>query len=231
ASAASTSETNANAAKIAAAASAAESVASASGAVQSASDASQSANAAAVSAVLAYNWAQQDAGVEVAAGEDSAYQWAQKAAGAGYVVQVVNHHHPELATSVELFSFDDIIPTRNEGDFLMELKITPTHATGLLRIDVVANLSHSANGRDISIGLFDDTATNALACATSSPLSHDMTNIVITHWMTAGTTNEITFIVRGGANLSGTTTLNGVNGSRRHGGVMASGITITEYKV
>jgi hypothetical protein len=48
--------------------------------------------------------------------------------------------------------------------------------------------------------------------------------------MIAGTTSAITFRVRAG-NDSGTYTLNGAGGVRKLGGVMASSITVTEYKV
>ncbi|MCP4125896.1 MAG: hypothetical protein GY753_02395, partial [Gammaproteobacteria bacterium] len=189
------------------------------------------AGVAAAAADLAYNWAQQAEDVEVAAGEYSAYHWAQKAeAAGGVVVQVVSMSDGHVGTGANLFSFDDVIPTNSEGDYLMGLQITPTHATNLLRVDVVANLSHSDDGRALSIGLFQNGITNALACVSTTVLSRDPANLVLTYWMPAGTTNQIAFIVNGGANSAGTTTFNGVDGSRRHGGVMASSITITEYK-
>ncbi|MCP3669756.1 MAG: collagen-like protein, partial [Gammaproteobacteria bacterium] len=150
----------------------------------------------------------------------------------GVVVQVVNMSDGEVATGANLFSFDNVIPTDSEGELFMQKPFYPTHAANLLRIDVVANLSNdSVGGSNISIGLCQYDVPAALACVTTPRLEHQIANMTITHWMTAGTTNQITFIVRGGADAAGTTTFNGVNGSRIHGGVMASSITITEYTV
>ncbi|MCP3670233.1 MAG: collagen-like protein, partial [Gammaproteobacteria bacterium] len=147
----------------------------------------------------------------------------------GVVVQALNTQDGEVATSTNPFSFDDVIPTDSEGMSLMSLPITPVQTNNLLRIDVVANLACSLGSLEVSIGLFQDGVTNALSCATSSGLDiAEVVNIGLTYWMTAGTTNSTTFEVRGGAD-DGTTTFNGKSGSRAHGGVMASSITITEY--
>ena len=47
--------------------------------------------------------------------------------------------------------------------------------------------------------------------------------------MTSGTTSSITFRIRAGGNVAGTTTFNGSVGSRFFGGVYNSYIEITEY--
>ncbi len=150
----------------------------------------------------------------------------------GVVVQVVNSQTPILATTTNPFSFDNVIPTDSEGAYIMSTSVIPTHASNLLRIDVVANLSNSNSGQNISIGLFQDGVTDALSCVTSTEVGGgDMVNLVLTYWMTAGTTNGMNFVAYGGADGVGTTTFNGVSGDERHGGVMASSITITEYMV
>tara|TARA_R100001594_G_scaffold24358_1_gene47801 strand:- start:1252 stop:1509 length:258 start_codon:yes stop_codon:yes gene_type:complete len=82
------------------------------------------------------------------------------------------------------------------------------------------------------MALFQDSTANALASASCG--RQHTTNIAqshsFNHYMAAGTTSSTTFKVRIGADASGTTTLNGVSGSRKHGGVMSSSITISEIE-
>ena len=49
--------------------------------------------------------------------------------------------------------------------------------------------------------------------------------------MVAGTTSATTFKIRLGTASAGTTTFNGVAGARFFGGIMNSGISITEIQV
>lgn len=149
------------------------------------------------------------------------------------IVQVVNVQSGSLATGTTVMPSDDTIPQISEGDQFMSLAITPVSATNKLKIEVVAHLSEATGGnRVMTAALFKNTDADALACSFSqNGTTYPEPPICFTHYMTAGTTDEITFKVRAGADGAGTTTFNGVGGARKYGGVMASSITITEIRV
>ena len=149
---------------------------------------------------------------------------------AGSVVQTVNTQTGAVASGATTIPFDDTIPQNTEGNEFMTLAITPTNASNLLLIEVVAVLSNSLS-ENIGGALFQDSTAGALAAAIQG---QDTANFPITlkfkHKMTAGTTSSTTFKLRAGSN-SGTTTFNGNGGARLYGGVLASSITIMEIKV
>ena len=153
----------------------------------------------------------------------------------GGIVQVVNYQTGAVATGTTLIPYDDTIPQNTEGDQYLSLAITPKSATNKLLIEVVLNLNHSsASAGGLWATLFQDAAANALAICWGGKDSaaNRSTEVVLRHYMTAGTTSATTFKVRAGASVAGTTILNGdQDETRRFGGVMASSITITEIKV
>jgi hypothetical protein len=161
--------------------------------------------------------------------------WYQRASGKviirGEVAQTVNTTDGAVATGTTVLPYDDTIPQITEGDEYMTRAITPTNASSTLKIDVVCHLSHSTNAQSMAAALFQDATANALASAVAAKV--DQTNsracVVFTHYMTAGTTSATTFRIRGGNNGAGTTTFNGSGGTRLHGGVLSSSITITEF--
>ena len=152
-------------------------------------------------------------------------------AGGGKLVQRVNVQTGAVSTGTTTSPEDDTIPQNTEGNEFMTLAITPTNASNILYIDTVAVFSHSdTSSSDMVVALFQDSTAGALASISCG--RQLTTNIAktwgFTHKMTAGTTSSTTFKIRIGADCAGTTTFNGVSGSRKHGGVMASSITITE---
>ena len=144
------------------------------------------------------------------------------------VVQQVNTELGSLATNTTAIPVDDTIPQITEGGEVMTLAITPSDTTSTLRIDVVVHASND-NDAQMRIALFQDSTANALAAASQIGAVSLMSNMTLTHHMTAGTTSSTTFKVRCGSG-SGTTTFNGFGGARKYGGVLSSSITITEYK-
>lgn len=156
------------------------------------------------------------------------------------VVQVVNVMDGAVDTGTTEIPGDDTIPqqgtspafTDGEGDEYMTLAVTPTSATNKLKIDVVFNCSPSV-AKTIVLGLFQDATAGALAVTSETvDVNTGLITLIITHYMTAGTTSETTFKVRAGAVTAGATlTFNGQSSGRLFGGVMASSITITEIKV
>lgn len=144
------------------------------------------------------------------------------------IKQIVNYQTGEKVYSANaVIPEDDTIPQITEGLEVMTLKITPTKASSRLKIDVVAMLV--TTGGLPCVALFKNNEADAIACVGADTGTADFSfTHGFTHFMTAGTTSEITFKVRVGSN-SGGATLNAINqNSRMFGGVCSSSITITE---
>ena len=151
---------------------------------------------------------------------------------AGSTVQVVNVMDSALATGTTVMVYDDTIPQNTEGDEYMTLAIIPTNSSNKLLIEVVISFSNSVGPSGLIAAIFQDSTAGAL----KSMIQFQSTAAVLgvhtfSHYMSAGTTSSTTFKVRAGGHAAGTTTLNGQGGGRKHGGVLASSITITEIKV
>ncbi len=143
------------------------------------------------------------------------------------ILQVLNTITGAQANGTTVMAWDDTIPVKTEGDEWMTLTIQPGHSSNLLRIDVVLVAGSSITGVHTA-ALFQDTTTNALAAASFDSVAGAAFTINFTHWMAAGTVASTTFKVRSGENGAGTTTFNGIASGRKHGGISASSITITE---
>jgi hypothetical protein len=150
----------------------------------------------------------------------------------GATVQVVNSTDAAVATGTTVLPWDDSIPQSSEGTQFMSLAITPTSSTNKLKIEVVFNYANSTGAAAVSMALFQDATANALAAVSSQVSSGNLGGqMVLTHYMTSGTTSSTTFKVRAGPNAAQTMTFNGASGARKFGGVSASSITITEIAV
>lgn len=111
----------------------------------------------------------------------------------------------------------------------MSVSITPSNASSTLEIEVNCLLSHTANNANLTIALFQDALSDALAVSDIlQPTATGMTMVPLKFYMTAGTTSTITFKVRAGM-ASGTTTFNGASGARFFGGKLASFISVKEW--
>lgn len=151
--------------------------------------------------------------------------------GTSKVVQMVKAETGAVATGTTTIPADDTVPQNTEGTEFMTLAVTPTSASNVLKIDVVAMMSCATASRTICVALFQDSTASALAVmaiSLTASSAFGMLPISFTHHMTAGTTSSTTFKVRAGVETSGTVTFNGSNGARFYGGVVASSITITE---
>lgn len=164
-----------------------------------------------------------------ASGTDLDFIWASPTTSSK-VVQMVNVQTGAVATGTGTIPFDDTIPQNTEGTQFMSLSITPTSATNILVIDVIAFV---APNQQVTMqgALFQDSTANALAASLQVvSTNNDRVQLdAFRHYMVAGTTSATTFKYRSGANAAATVTFNGRSGSRLMGGVMASSITITEY--
>jgi hypothetical protein len=152
---------------------------------------------------------------------------------AGSTVQQVYTQTGATITGTTTMPADDTLPQVTEGNEVMTLAITPTHASNILEITVVSMTTRSGDAHNITIALFNTNyhSTNAMATAfyTGAGGQH-VNHSSFKARMTAGTTSASTFKVRAGATGAGTMTFNGNAGGRLHAGVMASSITITEIQ-
>jgi hypothetical protein len=151
-------------------------------------------------------------------------------AAPGAVIQTVNFETGAVATGTTIMPVDDTIPQITEGDQYMTLAITPKSATSKLIIAVSwMGTINNSGASAITAALFQDATVNALAVGWFGTSTAGLAaSINFTHNMISGTTSATTFRVRVGSAIAGSTTMNGSNGARLMGGVMASSIIIQE---
>lgn len=149
----------------------------------------------------------------------------------GSVLQTVYILTGAVSSNSTNLPIDDSIPAKTEGGEVMTRTATASNASNLLRIDVVVMGSVSAATGGFTAALFQDDITDAIGVGSMQiAAGGGAQEVTFTHWMAAGTTDEITFRVRAGS-TSGTTTFNGAATARKFGGVYSSSITVTEYAV
>ena len=147
----------------------------------------------------------------------------------GAVIQVANYQTGAVATGTTTIPLDDTIPTSSEGTQFMTLSITPKSSTNKLKITVVFNFA--INGAITGVvTLLKNSDVAAIAAMSQTVGSGNANGTTFTHYMTAGTTDAITFNVRAGPVTAATMTFNGRVGARDFGGVLASSITIEEIQ-
>ncbi|HEY9078837.1 hypothetical protein [Magnetovibrio sp.] len=147
------------------------------------------------------------------------------------VMQMVSLQTGAVASGVNAIPADNTIPQNTEGDEYMQLAITPTDAANTLVVEVVAFLGHTTAGGTFVGALFRDAVADALAAGQMSSAG-SMNPFTFKHIMAAGGTSEIIFKFRAGEAGGATTYFNSSNGmpTGMFGGVVASSITVTEYK-
>lgn len=175
--------------------------------------------------------AELDAEAATARAAESAASAAAALKLSGDLIQTVYAPNSAVASGTGTTPLDDTIPQITEGNEFMTATITPTSATSTLEIEIVANLSTSNGaGAQMVCALHQDATANALKAVAQYMPNADLYPINFRHSMTAGTTSAITFRLRAGTNLAGTTTFNGISAARIFGGVMGSSIRVREIK-
>lgn len=149
----------------------------------------------------------------------------------GEIVQSVRTDDGEVATGSTIIPVDDTIPQSTEGDEYITVTITPKNATNKLIIEAQLFLYHTGTNARVVMALFKDSETDARTAVykrtdTGGNVFPSPQNIC--YEMVAGGTSAITFKIRAGGSIAGTTTFNGNAGARRLGGVMNSFIQVTE---
>ncbi|MCA3247391.1 MAG: hypothetical protein ING29_13040 [Azospirillum sp.] len=152
---------------------------------------------------------------------------------AGTLVQTVGTTTGAVATGTTTIPLDDTLPQQStEGTEFLTRSITPLSASNVLQIDALLNLSNSTGAGTMIAALFRDSGADALAVAPMIMANSGvMTQVRISHRVTAGSTAATTFRVRAGFSTAATVTLNGTLGSRQFGGALISSLFVTEFKV
>ena len=144
------------------------------------------------------------------------------------LVQVVSEQSTAIVTGTTQMPSDNTIPQNTEGVECETITITPTHASNILHIISVHQISHTASAL-LGIALFQDSTSSALAAECYSVPSSAMV-CSLNHTMTAGTTSATTFKIRVGRNDTGTVTYNGQGCAARFGAIPCSSIIICEVR-
>lgn len=144
-------------------------------------------------------------------------------------VQQVYQITATKSTGTTQSPMDDTIPQNTEGDQYLTVSITPKSATNILKFEVLCHFAHSA-GTAMTIAIFQDSNANAIVAGSFwMSAINTLSQGKVIHEVAAGTTSSTTFNVRVGCTNVGTTTFNGAANARYLGGVLASGIVVTEY--
>lgn len=134
-----------------------------------------------------------------------------------------------VATGTTVIPNDNTIPQNTEGDEYITVSITPKSTTNKLIIESLTHISHTVDGRSVA-ALFKDSDASALKTAIGvNGAATTIKQLSISHEMVAGTTSTITFKIRAGGTVAGTTTFNGSSGTGKFNGTMNSYIKVTEY--
>lgn len=132
-----------------------------------------------------------------------------------------------VSSSGATIPYDDTIPQVSEGGVYLGLNITPKHTSNKLLINAVAYGSLSTSDT-ITIGIFQDSVANAIACTSFTVAAGGVVTIPLTYFGNAPSTSSISYTVRAGGN-SGTFTLNGVATARKLGGSYVSSLIVYEF--
>ena len=156
--------------------------------------------------------------------------------GTGVVLQIVEALSSTFASGTTTIPFDNTIPQNTEGQEFTQaaLAVTPLNASSVLIIDFWAWVSLITSDTQTAIaGLFvDSTASALMAGAVAAPNDDGPYLIHFSYKVAAASTSARTYKLRYGGPTSGSGSW-GINGAgaARLGGVMKSGIRVTEILI
>jgi hypothetical protein len=144
---------------------------------------------------------------------------------AGKVVQRVHQVYTTYTSTASVIPWDDTIPQNTEGTEIITASITPTSASS--KVVVILNMPYYVVGGNYGVAcLFRDSVADALQVTMGSAGFQGF--VGMEYEESAGSTSSRTYKVRVGPAQTDTMYLNGNNGGRKHGGVMAITLTLVE---
>jgi hypothetical protein len=157
-------------------------------------------------------------------------QWVDSVSS-GKVVQMIAEEERALLSGTTIMPLDNTIPQKTEGDEYLTATIAPTSSSNYLLMEVtLGKLGHTSSNATFAAAIFQDSDADALVAAECHPggNGNQAPGFAMRFRMLAGTTSATTFKFRLGANIAGTTSVNGLNGSGLFGGKSYALMTITE---
>lgn len=145
------------------------------------------------------------------------------------VIQIVSTSLGTLLDCSTTMPYDNTIPQKTEGTQVFTLAITPKSATSILVITFSGSISADATAVDVSVALFQDSTSDALAAKGIAVAATNSTTATLQHIMTSGTTSSTTFAIRAGGNASHVYVNGNSAGAQLMGGVSSTTLTIVEY--
>jgi len=134
----------------------------------------------------------------------------------------------EVFTGAITIPHDDTIPTFTEGNFLLNLTITPKLSTNKLKIcgHTVSSINIATPNPLSAVIYYNQTAIGISGYASLG--QYYETNTDVCAFISANTTNPTLVTLKYGS-TAGTVTINGANGGRIYGGIYLSYLTVDEY--
>ena len=149
----------------------------------------------------------------------------------GTRVQLVPDYRRVTANGTTLMPGSTAIPAITGGTGFFSAAITPTSKANVLEHDAVAMFSSNGGNDYVTMALFQDSTTDAIAASIDGVASvTGSTNTFLRHRMQSNTLVSTTFSVRAGTAGAATTRLNWSvgSGAQAFGGVASSLYTVTE---
>lgn len=126
--------------------------------------------------------------------------------------------------------FDNTTPQITEGFSCGSLSITPTKAANTLEIEILLNANCSAAAQVLSVCLFQNGGSNAIAVSFGLSASNGGQCLVLRYRIIAGSTSSQTFAVRVGGNSATAVTVSGYAGAGIYNGTAIGLMTIREIR-
>lgn len=161
-------------------------------------------------------------------------KWAPSALdGTGLVIQTVSTQVGTLASGTTQTPVDNTKPQITEGTQFLTLAFTPVSNTSVLIVDLEALVSHSGAAGTVTMALHQVGTADAIAAtAVGFTTAYQQLNPRIQSYFESAVlgTGARTYSMRIGANLAGTTYLNGAGATQYYANVASTRLTITEIE-
>jgi hypothetical protein len=147
--------------------------------------------------------------------------------GPGSIVKTVSAESTTFATMTAVIPADDTIPQNTEGTLVLSAPISTTADFRIIRVRVSLYGSVNVAGATITAAVCFNQSHAQHAFATAVPAANYAVSMHSECQLSVGVAGTYTVFVRIGPS-SGTLSLNGLNGTRRYGGVARCSLVLEE---
>jgi hypothetical protein len=146
------------------------------------------------------------------------------------IIQTVNDVNVAVDTIANQIPADDTQPGITEGGEILSVAMTPTSASSRIKVTVQATVAVNAENETVVMVLYRGNDPLAVTSQFSGPTAHTTDNLGIEYIGPSPGTSPGTYSVRVGPVGATTVTVNGSNGSRLYGGIMACTLIVQEIE-